>query len=1524
MKRYLLSLFFIYLASLVVAQTFPKNANKTDKKGRRQGTWTILYDKDWKPTTDQTQVAFYRLLAYKDDKPVGKVRDYFRSGKLQMEGEMRADRPEELLVGKVTFFRENGTVESEKEYDTQGKFMGVAKEYFADGKLASQIAYQSGKKQGKSTVYYENGNLKTEENYDEDILIGEVKKYYMHGKLQYAVPIQNGLWNGKGMLYDSLKGFVRKEFTVINEVIEGKETFFYENGAVDEYNFWENGLKKGESKGFYLDGTVRYTGTYLRDHREGQWTWYYPNGNKEEQIFYKNGQLEGVYEYFNPRGQVVQRRVYDTGKEILPAWKVTYLQGDAFWEANDYQNALQTYQKALPAIEKEVGKEGVDYVNTLNDIGLCYQKLKQYEKSLAPLEESKNLREKIFGKEHQKYLVAVENLSVTYKNLSQLDKELELLLENYAFLQKKNNTKSLAYAGILKKIGKAYIDKEMFKKAEPFYVEENALLKALVGENHRDYLVSLNNLGSLYSNLSQYEKSIDCLQKCLKGYEETIGKETENYAITLYNLADVYVTAGKLEEGEKLGLESLALREKVMGKAHEDYASSLTLLGNIYAQQNLYEKSEQYFEQAKDIKKKIFGAESTEYARAMNNLAVAYHNAGRYENAEKIFLQSLPIIEKKLGKSHPTYANTLTNLAGTFTERGIFEQAEALLVESLQIRENATGKESYVYTQVAFDLAGLYNRLGNYTKATKIAEEVCAIRLKILGKTHTEYGNAVNLLGLIYDNQGKSKEALKCYETALSIEEKTTKSIRYSSILNNISIVYQNFKEYEKAEPIALKSLAIEKEILGNKHPRISLALNNIASLYMDMHEYEKAEKMYIESLEIISNSKGTASDSYALTCGNIALLSAYMKKYEQAGAYYQKSLRVKETQIKKVFPTLSEKEKEFFYYTMRYRYDDFNTYAMAYGAEKPAVMAHVFDNQIFSKALLFNETNKVRQTIMNSKNMGLVKEYQTWQEKKNYLAKVYQMSIQDKQKNGINQEKLEEEANELEKQLAYQADKLNISITTKNYTWQDVQKTLQPQEAVVEIIRTKQLKETQKFQFFGKGIRFQGDSADYALITEMVSDKAPAYLAGMRRGDKIISVNNASTKGKNTNQVNELLKCASCEIIFFSQTQNKEIIKTVKADSVFKTTRDYTPVYLVLVLTSNGLPMWTVLENGEQLEGKYLKNYRNNIKFKTQDKYSYTQFWKPIVPYLQGITKIYASLDGVYNSLSLATLYNTETQKYLSDELQIQLISNSTNLITYQKDSQKLNKNVQDYQVHLFGAPEYAKNKITIPTETEKGKITLDSTQRFLSSDGKIAELIGTKIEVEAITKHCQSQNLPTKTYLHEEATEDALKKLKSPYILHIATHGYFLNDITHEKMIDSPLLRCGLLLADAENGLKTGETVGKENGVLTAQEALNLNLDGTDLVVLSACETGLGEIRNGEGVFGLQRAFQQAGAKTVLMSLWTVSDNATQELMTLFYENLITKKQPKRLAFQNAQNDLKKKFPEPYFWGAFVMVGE
>ena len=145
-------------------------------------------------------------------------------------------------------------------------------------------------------------------------------------------------------------------------------------------------------------------------------------------------------------------------------------------------------------------------------------------------------------------------------------------------------------------------------------------------------------------------------------------------------------------------------------------------------------------------------------------------------------------------------------------------------------------------------------------------------------------------------------------------------------------------------------------------------------------------------------------------------------------------------------------------------------------------------------------------------------------------------------------------------------------------------------------------------------------------------------------------------------------------------------------------------------------------------------------------------------------------------------------------------------------------------------------------------------------------------------------------------------------------------LNEVTSKQIIR----RCGLLFAGTNTALQGHSNElpeGVQDGILTAKEISLIDLRDADLVVLSACETGKGEI-TGEGVFGLQRAFKQAGAQSIIMFLWPVNDAATQLLMTEFYRNWTTNHQSKREAFRNAQQTVRSKYPEPYYWAGFIML--
>ena len=343
---------------------------------------------------------------------------------------------------------------------------------------------------------------------------------------------------------------------------------------------------------------------------------------------------------------------------------------------------------------------------------------------------------------------------------------------------------------------------------------------------------------------------------------------------------------------------------------------------------------------------------------------------------------------------------------------------------------------------------------------------------------------------------------------------------------------------------------------------------------------------------------------------------------------------------------------------------------------------------------------------------------------------------------------------------------------------------------------------------------------------------------------------------------------------------------------------------YAFLIASPSAVhPEVAVIEGGEVLDTKYAKAYLNMVKVKAADRITYQKFWKPVDERLAGKQNVHLSLDGIYFQVNVGALQRPDGS-YVSDAFDLHLYSSTRDLVA------KTSTGTSGKQANFFGFPDYG-------------------------SQGLLTALPGTKSEIDAISQITRSKGFAVNTYMQQEASEENFKNMVSPSLLHIATHGFFLpeSQASGEKVFgvdvaeakDNPLLRSGLMLANAESTMGKG-TQGTEvnttnNGILTAYEVITLDLKDTDLVVLSACETGLGEIKSGEGVYGLQRAFQVAGAEAVVMSLWKVSDDATQKLMTSFYQNWMGGK-PKEVAFADAQKTLRTDYPEPYYWGAFVML--
>jgi CHAT domain-containing protein len=332
-----------------------------------------------------------------------------------------------------------------------------------------------------------------------------------------------------------------------------------------------------------------------------------------------------------------------------------------------------------------------------------------------------------------------------------------------------------------------------------------------------------------------------------------------------------------------------------------------------------------------------------------------------------------------------------------------------------------------------------------------------------------------------------------------------------------------------------------------------------------------------------------------------------------------------------------------------------------------------------------------------------------------------------------------------------------------------------------------------------------------------------------------------------------------------------------------------------------------------------------------------YAAVFSPLLPALQGRTRLLLAPDGDLSRLAFEVLPSSPGRR-LIDDYHVSYLGAGRDVVRFATAS----TTAAPHEPIVVADPDFDLGRAAARAG-DTAMETARHSRDFSRESMHFGRLPGTRVEGERI-----AAMLGVTPWLDTSALEARLKSCRSPRILHLATHGFFLANQNaagtggHRGLgawseaatagpaaklgvdLENPLLRSGLALAGANTWCRGGTPPeGAEDGILTAEDVSGLDLGGTEMVVLSACETGLGEVRTGEGVFGLRRAFVLAGARTLVMSLWKVPDEQTQELMEDFYRRVL-QGQPRAEALRDAQLALKARYPDPLYWGAFICQGD
>ncbi len=907
------------------------------------------------------------------------------------------------------------------------------------------------------------------------------------------------------------------------------------------------------------------------------------------------------------------------------------------------------------------------------------------------------------------------------------------------------------------------------------------------------------------------------------------------------------------------------------------------------------------------IAKNVLGDKLSEYSQRIDATSFNYaisvtDNSSLYENKSvgKELIQKVNFVQQSTdsNKETPVQQASGWNQWGEMMYASYkFKASETGFIKAQNLIESNSLQNEPLYSLLLSNYGLMYQAAGRYEKAEEFSLKALASREKNAGTNPDAYAASLNNLAVLYKETGKYDESEKLFEKAIQYQEKTDdgkKSDAYPILLNNQAVLYQTLGRFNDAEPILKNALSLAEKNMGEKSSNYVRLMVNQAFLYKDMKRNDEAEQILLKAIKIKERQLSTKSPDYANLLNNIAALYIQTGKDDKVEDYLKKSSVIYKDKFGDNHPSYADAISNLGnYYRIKGKLND---------AEP------LLQKVINIRKEKFGETHP--KYIDGLESMALLK----WQQKKPTDAASFFKQVLDKELKLV--QSFFPSMSESEKEKFW--DKLFpkfqkfYAFAVENY---------KENAALLGDMYTYQLSTKALLLSASSKIKSQilaGNDAD-------LKKKYKTWLDGKENLSKIYTYSKEELQEEGINRdslekaVNTLEKDLSKSTLFQSGYQQetityKSIQTKLKLDEAaieiirfpkFNITVQDDVNYAALVLTKDKPePQLALIENGKELDKKYYAYYKNAITKKQEDKISYDQYWAKIDKLLAAKKTIYLSCDGIYNQINVNTLQIPGNATYVLDSKNIVIVTNTKDIL------QKSLPNMKPKAI-LIGFPDYG-------------------------AGGSIAALPGTKVEMTGINTVLLAKGYKTQLFLQKNASETNVKSISNPKVLHIATHGFFLKDVDDvgdekvfgiepDKAKENPLLRAGLLLTGAEatvNNIDTKEVKSKDNGILSAYEAMNLTLDQTDLVVLSACETGLGDIKNGEGVYGLQRAFKVAGAKALLMSLWKVNDEATQQLMTSFYKNW-TVTGNKIRAFKTAQLELKTKFKNPYYWGAFVLVG-
>ncbi|RYY89547.1 MAG: tetratricopeptide repeat protein [Chitinophagaceae bacterium] len=1072
----------------------------------------------------------------------------------------------------------------------------------------------------------------------------------------------------------------------------------------------------------------------------------------------------------------------------------------------------------------------------------------------------------ISNKSSTEYAIACNHLGIYYARSGKHEKAEPLYLEAREVLKRAANTKSLEFASTSNNLGTLYVRLERFTEALPFYMEALAIRRQLLGSDP-EVAVTANNLAAVYLHTGKLAQADSLLAGALR-ILEPLQPIHPSYMQVLGSRAELLVLRGKNAEAEVLARKVGALIEQYQGKNTLAYAGYCVFAADLYCDMSHASEAETLLNDALSYFEKVYGQQNPNYINACNKLGKTYRLLDRYAEAETVYLKALRLSEERGDNKSIVYTTTCNNIGLLYQMQGRYLESEKYLLTAYRIRLRDKGAYNENTASAAGNLALLYHETHDFTKAEDLFRKSLEAYGKVEGKEGKGYAIQLLNLGALYRDMGQFSLAETMQLQSLELHKKIfgADNLTYASVCNVLGMLYST-RAPSKAEAFYRQA----STILRAKAPKsghLASVLNNIAQLLAANGKEEAAVRLYVEARVLFGELYGTKSLPFIQCSAALGELYRSSGLFEKARPMLEEALRIEEKEFggrSRAFPVLCV------------------SLARLHWAHKEMVKADYYYGLAFR-----NEYEKLRSMLA----------FTSEEERSTYLDK-----MQDLVNECISFYSREKKSENL----------FLIAMALRNLSLVSAREL---EAAILKAGNPELTSSYSNWQLQQKAVaRLYNQPDPPLLLLRQLQDS----LSALERRIARMSASFQTTRSlPDWEKIKEKLGAdeAAIEFIEWNDQTVQMPTDSVYYAAVIVRKNEFRPI--VVRLFERGR-LTSLLKTKGSAEGFYrgIKTTKNEAS----DSSATRLLWNPLEKFLAGVRRIYYAPAGLLYNISLDALPLPQ-DSVLGDKYQFYRLTSTERLADSASWSLP-----QGSQVHLYGGINYD-NAGRLSSKTSS---PADVASTAVAKRGQAWDYLpGTLKEVNAIAALPSSKKFMVTISSGAKATEEDFKTLnqsRSPYILHLATHGFFLPQADTTSRVagivsTNPLLRCGLLLAGSNHYWKGIFAPGQEDGVLTAYEIAGMSLPNTQLAILSACETGLGEVKSSEGVFGLQRAFRKAGCPYLVMSLWKVPDQETAEFMEHFYQELFTGVDIYE-AFHNTQAEMRRRYrKEPGKWAAWILT--